>query len=409
MAKHYSHTVIVSPLDWGLGHAARCVPLIHAFLDAGLQVVVAADRGPLGFFSGEFGDKLAYRSLPGYSIRYARRGSSFIRILTQMPAFALSWIRENRALKKLLAETGAGFIISDNRYGLFCKGVYSVLVTHQLSLPLPSGFKWAQPLADALVRRLLSNFQACWIPDTQIFPGLAHQLSHPAWMSKGIKSPALPEFHYIGPQSRFFLWTKKRKPDAAAVTKSKDSEADTLLPSGFPSDFDLVILSGPEPQRSWLDRELSRQYAALDEAVIFLSGKPQSERSDRDFSFAEPMPMISSGESRKKMVRFPHLETESMARLILRANLVVCRPGYSSIMDLAAFGKKALMIPTPGQTEQEYLACELQQRAWIHTVTQDNIQLGKDRVKALDLAGIPRLTADFDIISMFWSCVKARQ
>lgn len=341
--------VLVCPLEWGLGHATRCVPLIRALLMQGWEVVVAADGAPLAFLRQEFGAQLAYHRFPGKIIRYPANDQMGLKILFQLPGLLFSVIREHRHLKRIVRETAASMVISDNRYGLWNKEVFSVFITHQVFIRAPKNWKWAEPLLWRVVRFFIRHYDQCWVPDFESEPNLSGALSHNRKFSDLI---------YIGPLSRFSELAKVglRNP----------------LPKSFPGDFYLVVLSGPEPQRTQLEETLSRQFAGLDVAVIFVLGRPQA----------------SLEEHKGKRLVLSHASTSHLAWLIENARLVICRPGYSSLMDLAIFGKKALLIPTPGQTEQEYLGDMLKQQEQAHCVNQGMLDLQRDLPLAEDCTGI---------------------
>lgn len=344
--------VLVCPLDWGLGHATRCVPIIQALLRRGRAVVVAADGAPLSFLKLEFGDRIAYQRFPGMAIRYPERGQMALQIFFKLPAFLRSVVKEHRQLKRLIRDTGASLVISDNRYGLWNKRIFSVFMTHQVFIQAPEHWKWIEPLLWRLTRWFIRRYDQCWIPDFPSEPNLSGELSH---------ASDLKDYHYIGPLSRF---------SSMAV-----QDYESPLPEGFPMDYYLVILSGPEPQRSLLEEALKRQFEKTDLPVVFVLGKPE---------------VVQKEQSGKRMV-FNHLATSHLAFLIKNARLVICRPGYSSLMDLAVFGKKVLLIPTPGQTEQEYLGNLLKQQGQAHCVKQNQIGLQKDIALAIAYSGIRKI------------------
>ena len=363
--------VLVCPLDWGLGHATRCVPVIRALLEEGWQVVVAADGAPLAFLREELGDQAAYRRFPGKAIRYPSHGCLALKILFSLPALFLSVIREHRQLKTLIRETGARMVISDNRYGLWNKKVVSVFITHQLFIKAPGLLKWTEPLLRALVRFFIRRYDQCWVPDVEAEPGLSGELSH----GKGFQN-----IRYIGPLSRF--------------TGIPGSSLENPLPEGFPGDFFLVLLSGPEPQRTFLEEALSRAFEQTEWPVVFVLGQPGSSRK----------------KSSRNRLTMSHGSTSQLAWLIRHARMVVCRPGYSSLMDLAVFGKKALLIPTPGQTEQEYLGRLLQKQGHAYCVDQGKLDLQKDIKRAERYSGIPESAAgEFKGDSLFGTLMKKHQ
>ncbi|MEE4177441.1 MAG: glycosyltransferase [Bacteroides sp.] len=344
--------VLVCPLAWGLGHATRCVPIIQALLKRGRAVVVAADGAPLDFLKQEFGTRVAYHRFPGMIVRYPEKGRLAVQILFQLPAFLLSVIKEHRQLKKLIRDTGATLLISDNRYGLWNKKVFSVFMTHQVFIQAPEYWKWIEPLLWRLTRWFIRPYDHCWIPDFPFEPNLSGRLSH---------GRSLQNLHFIGPLSRF-----------SAIA---EQDYENPLPEGFPKEYYLVLLSGPEPQRSLLEEILKKQFETTCLPVVFVLGKLGVEQK----------------EQKEKLLIFNHFATPQLAFLIKNARLVICRSGYSSIMDLAVFGKKALLIPTPGQTEQEYLGSLLEEQGQAHCVKQDQLDLQRDIAPAMFYSGILKI------------------
>jgi UDP-N-acetylglucosamine transferase subunit ALG13 len=390
-----SPVVLVCPLDWGLGHATRCVPLIRAFLEEGARVIVAADGDALAFLRQSFPGRVEFRVLPGRSVVYPRntkRLSLVLGLLRQLPGLLLSVKREHARLRMLIRETGARFVISDNRYGLFSDLATCVFIGHQLYLRVPGPLSWAGVLANRLNHWLINRFDHCWIPDLPGSDNLSGALSHPAGYRKPLK---IKKIRYIGPLSRF--------------TGPGADEMVCPLPEGFPSSFYLAMLSGPEPQRSLLEDELNAQFATLDHAVVVLRGvvhdrevrsprdpAPPGDQASRKDSPTPGEAPSTNGKAPPTngkalpILRFDHLGDGPMAWLIRHARLVICRPGYSTLMDLAVFGKKAVVVPTPGQTEQEYLGERMGEKGWVCCVPQTGFSLAVQVQQAEGLAGIPR-------------------
>lgn len=308
--------ILVAPLDWGLGHATRCVPLIHQLLDRNHNVILAADGRAWDFLKQEF-PYLKLIRLPGYKINYPSKGSFFLKILTLVPAFYRQINKGHKSLKRIIKEYNINAVISDNRYGLWCEKIPSVFIGHQMMIKLPGFMKWSEWLIHKINLSFIKRFDECWIPDYQgkfILSGdLAHKYELPS------------KFHFLGPLSRFHLQTEQE-------WKYVDPELRNNL---------LIILSGPEPQRSILEKKLYTQLEKTGRYATVVRGV--TEKSG-EFYLNERIRVLH------------HVNTKELKELILYAGLVVCRPGYSSIMDLAAAGKKAIFIPTPGQTEQLYLA-----------------------------------------------------
>lgn len=298
--------ILVAPLDWGLGHAARCVPVIRALAERGACPVIASAGPALDLLRREFPELPAVR-LPAYGVQYPGKDMIWD-IALQLPHIGRTAWREHRLLRRIIDDYKIRGVISDNRFGCFSRRVPSVFITHQVHIRVPAAglerlVRWANGW-------LLQRYDACWIPDTAEMPGLAGELSHPV---------SLPHCRYIGPLSR-------------------------LGPGRDPVDaYDVVfLLSGPEPQRSLLERELLAQAARLKgKRLLLVRGLP-----------ADDAPLRQEG----AVTIVSYLEASVLGPLLAACGLVVCRSGYSTIMDLARLEKNAVLIPTPGQTEQEYLA-----------------------------------------------------
>jgi predicted glycosyltransferase len=328
-----NRTVLICPLDWGIGHATRCVPVIRIFMQKGFRVVVAADGRPLEFIKREF-PAIPVIVFPGAKIRYPERSGFTWRMLRLAPRFLIEIGREHRMLSRLIDREKPEIVVSDNRYGLWSKKCRTVLITHQLSVEVPRGLRWAQPLLRRMIRYFAGKFDDCWIPDFDHPVGLAGKLSHP---------PDLPPNSlYTGILSRFSM---------------KPLFHDPPVPSGFEI---LVLLSGPEPQRTILEKNLINQLKGTDLRTAIVRGI--TERSETE-QLAPHIRMYS------------HLETNVLQALLSEVLVVISRSGYSSIMDLVSMGKRAIFIPTPGQTEQEYLARHLMEKKIFFAMDQDKFDL----------------------------------
>jgi len=326
-------TVLICPLDWGIGHATRCVPVIRRFTEKGFRVIIAADGRPLEFLKREF-PAIPYLIFPGTSIRYPEGAGFAWRMMRLTPKFLLEIFREHRRLKQLVKQTGAEIVVSDNRYGLWSKKCHTILITHQLSIQTPKRLKWLRPWLESSVRLFVEKFDECWVPDFEQPVGLAGRLSHPQKRPRNLL--------YVGILSRFGL---------------KDLFHDPPVPNGFEI---MVLLSGPEPQRTILEEKIASQLLATDLRTIIVRGLTEKDETK---DLAPHIRMVS------------HLETPALRALMNEVLVVIARSGYSSVMDLVSMGKRAIFIPTPGQTEQEYLAKNLMEKKIFFSMSQDEFDL----------------------------------
>jgi UDP:flavonoid glycosyltransferase YjiC (YdhE family) len=320
--------ILVAPLDWGLGHATRCIPVINALQAAGAEVILAGEGAVKALLQAEF-PELRFLHLPGYRVRYGNSRFA-LAILRQVPRILRTIAKEQQWLRETVRTEHIDAVVSDNRYGLYGVDCPAVIITHQLSVR--SGFG---PIADALLRRLnyrmLQRFNGCWVPDAANEPNLAGALAHPPLL------PAVPT-RYTGILSRFCMTNKTEG---------------TML---------LVLLSGPEPQRSLLEAELFPQLKKYGGKAIVVRGLP----GEKSLPAAPP-----------HITLYNHLPADGLQALLEAASVVVCRSGYSTLMDLSRLRKQCILIPTPGQTEQEYLAEKAAKEGWAISVVQGRLNLAR--------------------------------
>lgn len=297
--------ILIAPLNWGLGHVARCIPIIQELERLGAEVMLASDGVALHLLQAEF-PHLRVFELPSYRIRYETANMVW-NIGKQLPRIIWAVRNEHVALINLVQEQGINGIISDNRYGCFSKNCCSVLLSHQLH-PLVPGrlLSW---LTNKLLQIAMAKFDTVWVPDVAEAPGLSGDLSHGRPVHKDVR--------FAGILTR--MGTYDREPDYDVA----------------------VVLSGPEPQRSILEQLLLEQAMFMPHKFIFVQGKTQSKKH---YYVADNIEVVS------------YLTSKDLNDVLMASKVLVSRSGYSSIMDLAGLGKKAVLIPTPGQTEQEYLA-----------------------------------------------------
>lgn len=358
MDRSKNPTVLVCPLNWGLGHATRCVTLVKALLARNCRVIIAADGPPMDFLQQEFAGEAGFRRFRGKAVRYPQKGNMALKMLLQLPSLLSSIRKEHLELKRLIKETGASVVISDNRYGLWNKNLKTVFITHQLFIQAPKGMKWLEPLLWRITRFFVSKHDQCWVPDFLSEPCLSGVLSHER------------KFHgarFVGPLSRF--------------SNLPASQFESPLPEDFPTDFFLALISGPESQRTIFEKMLTGQFKETDLPVVFVLGVPGY--------------MESEGNGNHYFLS--HASTNQLAWLIKNARMVICRPGYSTLMDLAVFGKKALLVPTPGQTEQEYLGQMLAESKQAFCMKQSELDLKTNILQAENFEGIRKAEKRSDL------------
>lgn len=328
--------ILVAPLDWGLGHATRCIPLIKELQHLGAEVLIGTSDKALSLLRREFPSN-PYVEMPSYKVNYPRDGNMAFHMLRMAPRIRRAIKKENKALDRFISEYGIDGVISDNRLGLYNKRVPTVLITHQLFIRTPR-FRWA---VDRLNRHYISRFDQCWIPDvSDVHENLSGALSHGKELPKGLS--------FIGPLSRF-----DHEDPASFEEGGKKAGNDPKI---------LGLISGPEPQRGMFAESLNEELKELDLRATLVTGMPQKGGRKKE------SPRIREHD---------HLPTEDLREELKSADLIVTRSGYSTIMDLAALGRKAVMVPTPGQTEQEYLALYHDKKQHFLRVQQDTFDLSR--------------------------------
>ncbi|HEY5391223.1 MAG TPA: glycosyl transferase family 28, partial [Hanamia sp.] len=184
--------ILVIPLDWGLGHATRCIPIIKELILQNIEVFIVADGNNYILLKREFPSTVFLR-YKGYEIKYSRAKRFFLlKLFLQFPKVSWRVYHENKWLKKVIKKYSINAVISDNRFGMFTKKIPCVYITHQLHIE--TGNQFSDLIAQKIHYYFIKKFDQCWVPDLEI-NGLAGKLSHPKKM--------LPNIIYIGPLSRF--------------------------------------------------------------------------------------------------------------------------------------------------------------------------------------------------------------
>mgnify|MGYP005839130979 CR=1 FL=1 len=333
MAKH----IIWGVLNWGLGHATRSAPLIRQAVQMGWQVTLASDGKALHWLQKEF-PNLPTISLPSYGIKQYNTHYSALPLFSMLPAIYKAARAEHRILQQLANQNSATIVISDNRLGFYHPTVASYYISHQLHIP---GGIWQRP-ASALHRYYYRNFKQLLVPDTPeaTLSGLMAQ-------SPGTGQPV----HYLGWPSRF----RKCTIEGQEIT---------------------IILSGPEPQRSRWEKQLLKALSRLSLSVNVVGSSRSIYRKEKNLNL------------------YPVLNTEELQGLFERSRLIISRCGYTTLLDLAVTGKRALLVPTPGQWEQQYLALRLKEKGWLHPVQEHKLDIEKDIERALQKPPLPFIAGE---------------
>ncbi len=317
--------IMVCPLDWGLGHATRCIPLIKEFIRNSAEVTIAGDGHGIELLKHEFPELKVIR-LKGYNIRFSKYLPLSLVLLLRLPELVYRVIHEHQSIKQIIKDNHIDILVSDNRYGLWNKQVLSVFITHQLNIIPPRPLGFLAPLLRKITRWFISRYDECWIPDTEGNDNLSGLLSH------GYPYPSFAQF--VGPLSRF--------EELNSLNNKQTSKYSYPI---------VAILSGPEPQRTILERKLIEQLSLLEAKSLIIRGIPESNKHRSNYS-NEQGKLNTHG----KIDVISAITSDHLFDVLKSRPVIISRGGYSTLMDLAMTGNKLIAIPTPGQTEQLYLA-----------------------------------------------------
>ena len=322
--------ILVAPLNWGLGHASRCVPLVQRFLEEGHEVILGGDGASLTLLRRHF-PKCRYVFLAPLNLRYGKGKRQVWAMIKALPKLMAWAYKDHVMLQAVLPEEKIDMVVSDNRFGLYTnhQSPITVYITHQLHIFLPKGWRWLEPLVARLHARIYTRYNKVWVPDyEEPEKSLSGELGHPAISHQ---PSAISKIEYIGPLSRFAQSTNCKPQTTYGV---------------------VAVLSGLEPQRTMLERELVARYRDSQEKVLIVQGL-----------LNRPNTRIKRG----AITIVPYMGDEELAAVLKGAKHIIVRSGYSTIMDLDALGLLHVpmtnhqspiitFIPTSGQPEQEYLA-----------------------------------------------------
>ena len=311
--------ILVAPLDWGLGHATRCIPVINALLKRNAEVIIATSGGAAALLKKEF-PEIKQHALPAYNPRYPVNGNMVWGMAWQLPHFVKTIYNEHTRVNELVDAEKIDVLISDNRYGCYSKRCKSIFIGHQLHILMPASYKWMEPVVNRFNKRQIKNFDACWIPapDNDLLRDL---------MPKRLPVNS----RFIGYLSRLKKQTVENKYALMAIA------------------------SGPEPQRTMFADMLRAQLKASGLKSLLVRAEVQDEEKT---------------EVTDNYTEVNYLTSEKLNTAIAESDIVIARSGYSTIMDLAKLGKRAIFIPTPGQTEQTYLAAQLTSKGIAFSMAQ---------------------------------------
>jgi len=314
--------VLVAPLNWGLGHATRCVPVIKLLLAENREVVIASEGYPLQFLKEEF-PNLQTVEFSGLKVKYSKGNSQVLAMMMHIPQFVYHIVKEHFILKKTINIYNINTVISDNRFGLWHKSVKSIYITHQIGVKIGKNMRILNKIAYLLHKFIINRYSECWIPDFEDGNNLSGDLSH----------------KYPLPENTFFVGILSRFSNEQPTVKTQQNYKN------------VAVISGVEPHRTILQKKLLKLFLNSGGKCLIIAGKPAERINIENIS---------------NVTIISHLSDEEFAQTLQNAENIYCRSGYSTLMDLYALGiKSAILIPTPGQTEQQYLAEHFKNKGFI--------------------------------------------
>ncbi len=353
--------ILISPLSWGLGHATRDMPIINDLIARGHTVGIAATGIALEFLSLEF-PELEFYDVPDYPSPYTSEGFSVTRVVGLFPLMVKDIAREHRIITRIVKREGYDLVISDNRFGAYAKNVPSLFISHQIRFSTPGDIESVERMMEVFNSRYHRHFERVIIPDNP--PG-------PCSLSGKLGNAHRPT-------------TKRRAYWAGVITDIQKKE--------IPQDIDyLVSISGPKVTKDALKEVILRQIGGLTGKKVILLGDPGA-------AFEDPLDDETLVKS--------HAARHEMAELMNRAKFIITRSGYTTVMELAELEKKEILfIPTPGQTEQEYLSTYYEQMGWIHSASQHDLDLVTDVARARTMKGFPPMSGSHENVQRLYEQV----
>lgn len=332
-------TILFTALNWGLGHASRSIPIIRTLQQNGHTLVLATDGIPLKLWQKEFPETTCVE-LPNSNLQYSKTGKLGLKLLLQVPRIIRSYFNDKQATRKIIKQYKIDAIISDNRFGTVSNRIPSYFISHQLTVKSP----FLSGLVTLIHSAIINQFQAVFVPDlsNNSTTNLAGALSV---APKSIRIP----IHYIGAISRFSFFRVDPK------------LADEATFSQLSYDY-VAVLSGPEPQRTLLETELLHRLGPTEQKFLLIRGTTAQPPLKHTWSNLTVLDLANSQE---------------VFEAYTKAKRLICRAGYTTILDLVALNVKALLIPTPGQTEQEYLGKQLQNSPQFEVQLQHELNVEK--------------------------------
>lgn len=340
--------ILVAVLDWGLGHATRCMPIINELQRQGAEVQLAGSGASLALLRQQFPALKAHELSP-YSPTYPANTNMVWAMAGQLPKFVKAIAAEQKELENIVEKEGIDVVISDNRYGCYTKRAKCYIIAHQLNILMPQGWQWMQPIVNRFNHAQLAKFDGVWCP--------ANDATFPEKLLQGYDKLNM---RFIGFLSRMQPMAEEKKYAIAA------------------------ICSGPEPQRGLLEEALTKQLSKLAVPSILVAGRVAKTQK-------------SEVKGNLRVVNY--MGSKDLNKLMAQSAVILSRSGYSTVMDMMRMGNKAIFVPTPGQTEQEYLAEALMQQGIAYSIPQGELDVQKALKQYDSYAGFGKFVSDNDLLT----------
>lgn len=350
--------ILVTVLDWGLGHATRCVPVINALLQENTEVMVAGSGPSLALLKQEFPILKSFELSP-YNPCYPADTNMVWAMAGQLPKFIKAIKAEQKETEEIIKQENIDIVISDNRYGCYTKLAKCYIIAHQLNILMPDGWQWMEGIVNRFNHAQLRNFDGVWIP--------ANDGTFPKRLLKGHEEL---NTSFIGFLSRM----ESGMSDVGGPMSDATSRQYAIA----------AICSGPEPQRGLLEEALVKQLCNLGLPAVLVAGRVEARQKRQD---------------RGKLSIINYMAGEELNKLMAESSVIVARSGYSTVMDLMRTGSKAILIPTPGQTEQEYIAAELMEQGIAYNMPQGDMDMQKALKEYDKYAGFSKFASKNELLT----------
>lgn len=349
--------ILFGVFDWGLGHSTRSMPLIKGLLDEGHEVHILTTGRALKVLSIEFKDKCKYFDVPSIGLEHTKTRFFVLNFILNIPRMLNNIRKGKKTVREIIKKEKYDKIISDGRVDVYDTNQNSYLINHQLRFKTPLG---TQTIAEFILSRLMKNYKYLIVPDFEN-NGLSGILGH------NLKFIKKDRIKYIGILSRI-----------KEVKLKKDIDY-------------FISLSGPEPQRTILEENILSQIKSINGKIVIAGGNPD----------------IKINSSLKKVRFYSFLDAKKQEKMMNSAKFIITRTGYTTMMEFCEVGiKNALLIPTPGQTEQEYLGDLYEEKKYFHHVSQYKLNLKQDIDKCKEFKGFSQKAKTKDSVKIFLKLIK---